>query len=125
MKFATAELLVIFEHPWRSSTHEPRHYQHANTTFRRSFPITTNDPERAADQMFSLWRRQLLADGFDLREDDGSHLWVAPRLIRGIGLSRVGITDPLHPEGRCTCAGEGQCDWCRRIDERTPDELGS
>lgn len=21
-------------------------------------------------------------------------------------------TDPLHPTGRCTCAGEGRCEWC-------------
>lgn len=21
--------------------------------------------------------------------------------------------DPLHPDGKCTCAGEGTCDWCR------------
>lgn len=20
--------------------------------------------------------------------------------------------DPLHPSGRCTCGGEGSCDWC-------------
>lgn len=20
--------------------------------------------------------------------------------------------DPMHPNGRCTCAGEGQCAWC-------------
>lgn len=23
--------------------------------------------------------------------------------------------DPLHPTGRCTCAGEGRCEWCRRV----------
>lgn len=21
--------------------------------------------------------------------------------------------DPLHPTGRCTCGGEGRCDWCK------------
>ena len=21
-------------------------------------------------------------------------------------------TDPLHPTGRCTCGGEGSCEWC-------------
>ncbi len=21
--------------------------------------------------------------------------------------------DPMHPFGRCTCAGEGECAWCR------------
>lgn len=20
--------------------------------------------------------------------------------------------DPLHPNGKCTCAGEGSCEWC-------------
>lgn len=28
----------------------------------------------------------------------------------------VGIdwaSDPLHPTGRCSCGGEGQCEWCR------------
>lgn len=24
------------------------------------------------------------------------------------------MTDLLHPTGRCSCAGEGRCDWCRR-----------
>lgn len=23
--------------------------------------------------------------------------------------------DPLHPNGRCSCGGEGQCAWCRSI----------
>lgn len=22
-------------------------------------------------------------------------------------------SDPLHPTGRCTCGGEGRCDWCK------------
>src|SRR5690606_224698 len=24
--------------------------------------------------------------------------------------------DPLHPNGRCRCAGEGQCEWCQRTE---------
>ena len=24
-----------------------------------------------------------------------------------------GGVDPLHPFGRCTCAGEGRCAWCQ------------
>ncbi len=24
----------------------------------------------------------------------------------------VPAVDPLHPTGRCTCAGEGRCGWC-------------
>lgn len=33
------------------------------------------------------------------------------------------LSDPLHPTGRCVCAGEGQCDWCRRVGN-TLDEDG-
>lgn len=25
--------------------------------------------------------------------------------------------DPLHPDGRCTCAGEGRCAWCKSHQE--------
>lgn len=28
------------------------------------------------------------------------------------------MEDPLHPLGRCTCGGEGRCEWCQR---RCPD----
>ena len=32
----------------------------------------------------------------------------------------------LHPNGRCTCYGEGTCDWCKRTEANiaamTPDE---
>lgn len=24
------------------------------------------------------------------------------------------MTDPLHPDGKCSCCGEGRCDFCRR-----------
>lgn len=24
------------------------------------------------------------------------------------------LEDPLHPLGRCTCGGEGRCEWCTR-----------
>lgn len=27
------------------------------------------------------------------------------------------MTDPLHPNGECTCFGEGECEWCRSVDE--------
>lgn len=30
--------------------------------------------------------------------------------------------DPLHPNGRCTCAGEGRCDWCQRIGNQVEEE---
>lgn len=26
--------------------------------------------------------------------------------------------DPLHPNGRCTCCGEGKCEWCKRGTDR-------
>ena len=29
----------------------------------------------------------------------------------------VPVPDPLHPTGRCTCAGEGRCEWCRKYEE--------
>jgi len=25
------------------------------------------------------------------------------------------MTDALHPNGRCTCGGEGKCVWCKRV----------
>lgn len=36
-------------------------------------------------------------------------------------LARKAKIDPLHPNGRCRCAGEGQCEWCQRTEAR--DEL--
>jgi len=39
---------------------------------------------------------------------------------------RARIDAILHPNGRCTCAGEGRCDWCVKteasIAAMTPDE---
>lgn len=33
-----------------------------------------------------------------------------PACVRG----RIEAADAvLHPTGRCTCAGEGHCEWCR------------
>lgn len=32
--------------------------------------------------------------------------------------------DPLHPTGRCTCAGEGRCEWCRRVGNVLDEETG-
>lgn len=30
------------------------------------------------------------------------------------------MDDPLHPGGRCTCFGEGACDWCKRTEAKLP-----
>jgi hypothetical protein len=40
-----------------------------------------------------------------LLRDDSAHVVV------------FGVTDldALHPAGRCTCAGEGRCDWCTSV----------
>ena len=26
-------------------------------------------------------------------------------------------TDPMHPNGKCRCHGEGACEWCRKTEE--------
>lgn len=26
--------------------------------------------------------------------------------------------DPMHPTGKCTCCGEGTCEWCARTQEK-------
>lgn len=38
-------------------------------------------------------------------------------------LAREAKIDPLHPNGRCRCAGDGQCEWCQRTEAR--EELDS
>lgn len=42
---------------------------------------------------------------------------------------RQAPVDPLHPNGRCTCSGEGTCPWCRKYNDdeppSTPKEEGS
>lgn len=39
-------------------------------------------------------------------------------------MSAMRVVDDLHPAGACTCAGEGQCEWCIRteaaIDQAPP-----
>ena len=32
------------------------------------------------------------------------------------------LVDPLHPTGRCTCAGDGSCSWCTSAEKREIDE---
>lgn len=32
------------------------------------------------------------------------------------------LTDPLHPTGKCRCAGEGTCKWCERNEERIKEQ---
>lgn len=31
-----------------------------------------------------------------------------------LGVEAAGEPDLMHPNGRCTCAGEGACEWCRK-----------
>jgi len=38
------------------------------------------------------------------------------------GLTRDQVDRALHPNGRCTCAGEGHCDWCQLHEQLNPDE---
>lgn len=33
----------------------------------------------------------------------------------------MAIDDVLHPTGRCTCAGEGTCEWCLAMEQRFID----
>ena len=35
-----------------------------------------------------------------------------------------GEIDLLHPNGRCTCFGEGKCEWCVRTAEKERQEEG-
>lgn len=32
------------------------------------------------------------------------------------------MPDPLHPTGRCTCFGEGRCEWCLKTPSPTDAE---
>lgn len=74
----------------------------------------------AAEQMqariVAFLRRQASADG-GLREcghfaEADAYEQAADLIEDGEHMSDL-PTDPLHPGGRCTCAGEGRCEWCR------------
>ncbi len=39
--------------------------------------------------------------------------------------ARAQANDVLHPNGRCTCAGEGRCTWCRTIGNRIDEAYAS
>ena len=34
-------------------------------------------------------------------------------------------TDPLHPDGKCRCTGEGTCEWCRTHDPATGERVSA
>ncbi len=53
-----------------------------------------------------------LADMIDVRGYAHSRAAVARR-----ALATDTTNDPLHPTGRCTCGGEGRCEWCRWRDD--------
>jgi hypothetical protein len=40
------------------------------------------------------------------------HKYVVRRSAEQLAESKR-VSDLLHPDGRCTCAGEGTCEWCR------------
>jgi len=57
-----------------------------------------------------LWRHQWTSLGWKLVS------WIVLSrdevfTLRGI-LASWPKVDPLHPTGRCTCYGEGTCEWC-------------
>lgn len=41
----------------------------------------------------------------------------APQVRSGADRREPPQVDPLHPCGKCTCCGEGRCEWCRRHPE--------
>lgn len=50
------------------------------------------------------WRHQT-----EFERRGKSSRWLLPRMI----FDGKDITDLLHPNRRCTCHGEGECEWCR------------
>lgn len=40
-----------------------------------------------------------------------------------IGDDDDGDIDLFHPNGRCTCFGEGKCDWCKKIDKESEADV--
>lgn len=42
-----------------------------------------------------------------------------------VGQRDVSLDEMLHPNGRCTCAGEGKCEWCLRSENEIASERQS
>jgi hypothetical protein len=52
-------------------------------------------------------------------DQDADHLWMVMRMREALRPNAAGsATDLFHPFGRCTCAGEGRCAWCRRYESQ-------
>jgi hypothetical protein len=67
-----------------------------------------------ADRDAKGWKRSMLAS--ILAEQGLGNLADA---VMAVPLEDISLDyqDELHPTGRCTCGGEGRCEWCHRICE--------
>lgn len=61
-------------------------------------------------------RARLRVEAVDQAVREREKLEASERLSKLFNLAELfkGV-DPFHPEGRCTCMGEGRCAWCRTI----------
>jgi len=41
----------------------------------------------------------------------------APKHLEADPILDISQADALHPNGRCTCGGEGRCAWCKATEE--------
>lgn len=66
------------------------------------------------DQLPALWESQAAAYPADLPLGCGAAAAVrlCAKELRTALAAQVAV-DPLHPTGRCSCGGEGRCDWCK------------
>ncbi|WP_147446635.1 hypothetical protein [Corallococcus sp. CA047B] len=62
------------------------------------------------DELFALGNREPPPKGPPLAERVNVSLAKVGHELTPMGSQ---VTDAMHPTGRCTCAGEGACEWCR------------
>jgi len=55
----------------------------------------------------------------DRAQEEASALLELLEALDSIGFH---LTEPLHPTGKCRCAGEGECEWCERNEERQAEQ---